>query len=352
MDRAGNFYGTTLTGGEGQVGTVFKMTRRGSGWIFATLYSFHGPDGSNPQARVIIGPDGSLYGTTTNGGSANQGTVFRLQPPASFCRAVVCPWTETVVHSFQGGSDGRMPTFGDLTFDQAGNIYGTTPNGGATTGCNGLGCGTVYKLTPSNGGWTESILYNCQPAGGPQVPYGGVIFDAAGNLYGASVAGGAAGGGAVFKLTPSAGGWTESVIYSFTDGADGGNPYGGLIIDQAGNLYGMTNLWGQGDGGTAYELTPSGGGWSFHLLYSFTAYVGSVAKLAMDPAGNLYGTLGDSDTQVFRLTPSNGGWTETSFNGGLGAGLLGNVVLDASGNIYTTAGGGVSGDGVVFEITP
>ena len=166
MDRAGNFYGTASTGGNTTgncairnphgCGTVFQLSRKGSGWLLTPIYTFSGPDGSNPQARVIVGPDGSLYGTTIYGGDANEGTVFNLRPPASACKSALCPWTETVLHSFQGFTDGAEPTFGDLVFDGAGNIYGTTPHGGQ--GDNG----TVYKLTHSNGGWTETVLYRFQ----------------------------------------------------------------------------------------------------------------------------------------------------------------------------------------------
>src|ERR1035438_2492489 len=138
MDRAGNLYGTASTGGNTSActypnppgcGTVFKLSREGSGWVFTTLYTFSGPDGARPMARVIIGPDGSLYGTTSSGGTGpcsygsapGCGTVFNLRPPAAACKSALCPWTETVLYSFQGFTDGAEPTFGDLVFDGAGN---------------------------------------------------------------------------------------------------------------------------------------------------------------------------------------------------------------------------------------
>ena len=345
MDREGNLYGTAYQGGNlsdcGSLGcgTVFKLTHSNSGWLLNVLYTFHGPDGANPMARVIFGPDGSLYGTTVYGGSANQGTVFKLTPPPSACRTALCPWTETVLHSFQGGGDGEQPALGDLVFDQAGNIYGTTPYGGLPSGCYGATCGVVYELTPSNGGWTEEILYRFSGGDDGGNPFAGLIFDTAGNLYGAT-AYGESFCGVVYKLTPSGSRWSESVISSFT-GLEPCHPEGGLIFDQAGNLYGVDS-----QDGVVYELTPSGGTWTLSQLYNFDAYQGSFAKLAMDPAGNLYGTLFIADSEVFKLTPSNGGWTQTGFSGGDGLYPFGNVILDANGNVYGTA------SSVAFEITP
>jgi uncharacterized repeat protein (TIGR03803 family) len=354
MDQAGNLYGTAAHGGHtggacgsGGCGTVFKLKHEASGWILNPLYTFTGPDGNSPQARVIFGPDGNLYGTTTYGGTANQGTVFKLSPPPSACKAFLCPWRETVLYSFQGGSDGEQPQYGDLVFDQQGNIYGTTPYGGAGSGCD-ASCGVVYKLSVSTG-WTESILYRFTGGDDGGYPYAGVIFDATGNLYGTTEYGGTETEGVVYKLSPSGSGWTESVVYNFT--FPFGEPYSGLIFDQAGNLYGATS---EGTAPFVYELTPAGDAWTFNQLYQFeNTYVGPLAKLTMDPAGNLYGTVADGNVEVFRLTLSDGQWTQTGFNGGAGDGPTGSVILDASGNVYTTApAGGTYGDGVVFEITP
>jgi uncharacterized repeat protein (TIGR03803 family) len=356
MDRAGNLYGAASTGGNTSggcsypnppgCGTVFKLSRKGSGWVLTTLYTFSGPDGRNPQTRVIIGPDGSLYGTTSLGGDNNTGTVFNLRPPAAACKSALCPWTETVLHSFQGYGDGAQPTFGDLVFDAAGNIYGTTPHGGQGDR------GTVYKLTPSNGGWTETVLYQFQGGVDGATPYGGVVFDSAGNVWGTTGFGGTYNNGTIYELVPSGGGWTESVVYHFLGGSDGANPYAGLIVDQLGNFYGATF----GDNGTTpkvYELSPSNGGWTFSVLYSLGADQGIVGKLAMDAAGNLYGTNYYDVPEVFRLTPSNGIWTLSGSWGGIGYNPAGSVILDSSGNLYTTTQDGGPGEvGLVFEVTP
>ncbi|MGA2906032.1 MAG: choice-of-anchor tandem repeat GloVer-containing protein [Candidatus Korobacteraceae bacterium] len=359
MDRAGNLYGTASLGGYAGgdcyngCGIVFKLSHQGSGWTLDPLHTFIGTDGALPQARVIFGPDGNLYGTTTNGGLPGYGTIFRLQPSANACKTALCPWTETVLYSYQGGNDGESPQYGDLVFDQAGNIYGTTWGGGNHEGfCTEYGCGTVFELSPSNGGWRESVLYRFQGTNDGANPYAGVTFDTAGNIYGTTQAGGTSGVGTVYELTPSASGWTETILHNFSDGRDGGEPYGGLIFDQSGNLYGTTSTGGSEGGGTVFELTPSNGGWNFNVLYSFNAYMGSLAKLAMDTSGRLYGTILIGSPEVFQLTLSNGQWTQTGFNGSAGVYPFGNVIFDAAGNLYSTASeGGTEGKGVVFEIT-
>lgn len=363
MDRLGNLYGTASYGGNtggspcygGGCGTVFKLEHIGSSWMLNRLYAFSGPDGYVPQARVVFGPAGNLYGTTTYGGQSGAGVVFRLQPPAAACKTALCPWTETVLYSFSGGTDGANPTYGDLVFDQAGNIYGTTPAGGDPT-CK---CGVVYELSPSNGGWTETVLHTFHERNGEGLyPYAGVVFDPTGNLYGTTVSSFSRygyGAGTIYELTPSQGGWIENLLYVFTEEKDGNEPYGGLIFDSSGNLYGVTSCL-TGGPCTVYELSPSNGGWTFSVLYTFNGndvYEGSLAALTMDPAGNLYGTLALANQAVFRLTPSGGQWTLTGFNFPGEGFQMGNVILDASGNVYTTAAdGGNDSKGSVIEITP
>ncbi|MGC2110752.1 MAG: choice-of-anchor tandem repeat GloVer-containing protein [Candidatus Korobacteraceae bacterium] len=376
MDAAGNLYGTSASGGAGY-GTVFRLHYTSPDWTLSSLYTFQGgDDGSIPEARVIMRPDGALYGTTAGGGAGcpqagGCGTVFELRVPANATFTRLGSWMETVLYRFANGSDGGYPDSGDLTFDQAGNIYGTTALGG-NIGINGncnSGCGTVYKLTPPGGSWTETVLYaftNDNHDG--TFPNAGVILDNSGNLYGTTIYGGADDEGTVFKLTSSNGGWAESILYNFTGGSDGSNPYTGLIFDQAGSLYGATIARGSGNGGTVFELTSLNGSWTFTLLTSLSGETGDGpdGSLIMDAAGNLYGTTyGDGAYgagSVFRLSPSNGSWTYTSlhdFTAGSDGGYPQcSLILDANGNLYgTTGAGGTSsncqgGCGVVFEITP
>jgi uncharacterized repeat protein (TIGR03803 family) len=364
IDKAGNLYSTAYTGGAGY-GTVYRMKRSGSNWVFNPLYSFAGgTDGANPVARVVFGPDGSLYGTTLFGGvvgcgDSGCGTVFNLRPSARACTTALCPWTETVLHRFSGDPDGNYPEFSDVIFNQMGNLYGVTYDGG--TG----GLGTVYQLTPSGSGWTESVLYGFPGRGNDGVFPNAVTLDNAGNLYGTTFNGGLSNDGTVFEMTYSVGiGWTENLLYSFQNGNDGSLPIAGLIFDQSGNLYGATTNGGSGGGGTVFELTPSGGGWKYTLLYSFTGgyRCGPVGNLVMDGAGNLYGTtVCDGTNQagnVFKLTPSGPTWTYTSlhdFTGGSDGGIsTSNLIFDTNGNLYGTTiyGGGPQNYGVVFQITP
>ena len=362
IDKAGNLYGTASGGGSYGNGTVFKLSHKGSGWVFTPLYSFQPPpDGSGP-GPVVFGSDGSLYGTTYLGGlkdcvydQTTCGTVFNLKPPASACKTALCPWTETVLYRFPDDSNSN-PT--GLTFDPAGNMYIPTSGGNEYY--------AVAKLASSNGGWQETL--QC-PSGGYSVS--SVILDATGNLYGVVDGGGAYGQGYVFQLNMS-GGCLWNGLYSFQGGSDGGSPAGGLIFDNSGNLYGTTEGGGEGGGGTVFELLPSNGNWTFSLLYSLTGGYGPVASLTMDAAGNLYGTTFGGGAyaagSVFKLTPSGGSWTYTDLHDFCsspgcsdGEAVASNVTLDANGNLYGTAlwGGDTSGDchglvgcGTVWEITP
>ena len=220
VDKAGNFYGTTFAGGSSKLGTAYRLKRSGSSWVADGLYSFLGgaSDGAEPLGRVIFGPDGSLYGTASVGGtgqfcSVGCGTVFKLRPPATFCRSVSCPWIETVLYQFGGIPDGGFPT-GELAFDDAGNLYGTNFIGGRDSG-------TVYELTPSGNGWTESIVHSFSYSDGA-APFGGVIFDNAGNLYGTTEEGSYDYRGTVFQFTKSGSGWTGTLLSIFQGTNDGG----------------------------------------------------------------------------------------------------------------------------------
>lgn len=362
MDKPGNLYGTSEFGGTGN-GTVFRLVHKNSSWLFTPLYSFAGGnDGASPQATVVVGPDGALYGTTPSGGIGH-GTVFRVAPSPAACKTALCPWTETVLYRFAGGTDGDSPV-GAVVFDKSGNLYGTTYFGGVGT-CNGnYTCGVVYKLTHSGGTWTESVLYQFAGDSDGGAPAAALIFDSAGNLYGTTTVGGANNQGTVFELTPSGSGWAESLLYSF-NGSDGNQPAGGLVFDSSGNLYGTTVSGGTKNGGTAYELTFSAGVWTESRLYSFGAHDGDglspYCTLLLNANGDLYGTTSagglNNAGNVFTLTPADGGWTSAvvhAFNPSTdGAYPFSSLIFDAKGDLFgTTDSGGTSGYGIVFEITP
>ena len=366
MDKAGNLYGTTFNGGAGY-GTVFRLKLANGHWVLNPLYTFMGgSDGAGPTSGVVFGPDGSLYGTTTFGGGGGCngiflgcGTVYRLRPPLTACKSVLCPWTETVLYRFQGGSDGLYPMYGALLFDKAGDIYGTVYGGG-------VHAGEVYELTPSGGGYTFNTLYGFTGGADGGLPYSALVFDSAGNLYGTTSSGGnpgcELGCGVVFELTHGGSGWTEKVLYSFTGGSDGGEPFAGVIFDTQGNLYGGTFTDQGGGGGALFELTPSNGSWNFNLLYGLSGYGGPVNSLSLDSVtGNLYGTTSDDGANgwggAFKLTPSSGGWTYEPLydftNGSDGAQPYGGLVIDSSGHLFgTTTHGGNNSNGVVYEIMP
>ena len=376
FDQAGNLYGTTASGGASGLGTVFKLTPDSDGrWAETVIHSFGGGnDGVAPLATLTFDPAGNLYGTTFSGGANSSGTVFQLTPNSDGS------WTESVLYAFCSVSncgDGASP-LDSLIFDDAGSLYGTTREGGSSSGCNS-GCGTVFKLAPnSDGSWTESVLYSfCSVKGcrDGRTPYfAGVIFDQVGNLYGTTYYGGRSakcggqGCGTVFKLAHNSdGSWTESVLHTFcflSGCRDGAGPLDSLISDQAGNVYGTTEF--SDAGGLVFQLMPNAdGSWKEKVLHSFKGgRDGTVpeAPLTFDVAGNLYGTTfeggqGGGAGVVFKLAPtSKGGWHETvlhAFRDHPGSLPYAGVTFDAAGNIYgTTSGDSNSTFGSAFEITP
>ncbi|HEX4159395.1 MAG TPA: choice-of-anchor tandem repeat GloVer-containing protein [Rhizomicrobium sp.] len=322
------------------------------------LYTFQGsPDGAFPEAGLIGDKAGNLYGTTFHGGntgcnfSAGCGTVFKLAPDG----------TETVLYTFTGGSDGGEPTNGDaLIRDAKGNLYGTTGEGGADD------AGVVFRIAPDG---KEKVLYSFTGGNDGNIPRG-VILDKAGNLYGTTILGGANGVGTVFKLTKTKGGnYTESVLHSFGSGSDGTRPYGGVIEDEAGNLFGATNTGGPNNDGVVYKITPDG---SETVLYAFTGGsdggVPGYESLIQDSAGNLYGTTVVGGNQacsqgcgtVFKVSPEGEETVLYAFSGFAdGMNPWSGVSMDRKGNLYgVTLGGGNGGCdpdescGTVYKLTP
>jgi uncharacterized repeat protein (TIGR03803 family) len=377
FDAEGNLYGTTSSGGPNGHGTVFRLSRvSGGGWTENVLYSFTGGrDGSDPGASLTFDAQGSLYGTTESGGAHDNGIVFQLTPHSGG------KWKETVLHSFAGGPDGENP-LGSLVFDSAGNLYGTTPTGGEP-----FGLGTVFKLAPVGGSWKETIIHRFSGGDGGNAPVAGLVFDAAGNLYGTTAFGGSAGCGGsgcgiVFQLKPMGKEkWTSQVLHRFSGGRDGMSPASNLIFDAADNLYGTTVAGGNsgcGDQfgcGTVFELSSAPKNeWKEVLIYRFKGGLGGAsprAGLALDTTGNLYGTTTSGGGSgrcgphvgcgtVFELEPpesSGGKWQAVvlhRFNTKQdGIMPSSEPILDATGDIYgTTQGGGTTNAGIVFEITP
>ena len=344
----------------GPVGNIYQLSRYGSRWLFSLLYSFlGGNDGLDPQSELTAGPDGLLYGTTHNGGGSGCymgsgcGTVYRLRPSPSVATRVFAGGSDEILYRFTGGSDGSNP-LGRLIFDSAGNIYGTTLNGGLN------GFGSVYELTPGTSGWTYHQLYSFIGGAGGASPLSDLMFDQGGNLYGATYTGGFANCGTVYELTPSEGAWTRQTLYAFHGTTDSGNPLG-LVMDSSGILYGNTIGGGcyrgvcqQGVGAsTVFQLAPSNGSWNYTVLNNYSGLY--EADISIDPAGSLYVNVA-YPSYVFRLSRSSGSWVYTDlhdFNNDDGFWPLGKLAFDNEGNVYgVTSSGGTTGAGVVYEITP
>jgi uncharacterized repeat protein (TIGR03803 family) len=330
-----------------------------NGWKEETLYSFKGPNGSTPAGGLAISSLGNLYGTTKLGGANGVGVVFEL------LESSLGAWTYRIIHQFGGGKDGQYPS-GNLVFDSAGNLYGTTQGGGAYgNGTETVG-GTAFKLTPnSSGTWSETVIHSFGNGTDGAEPRSGATLDDSGNVYGTTYNGGSLGFGAVFEVSPQAhGGWKESVLYSFDiQSGDGFHPVGGVVLDALGNLYGTNIFGGSLGGGTVFELSQSAGMWTESVLWGFqgtTRNASPYSGLVFDSAGNLYGTTAyaPSTGSVFELSPIGGGyWNETNlftFNTTQGSKPgIGSLAIDSKGNLYGGAqAGGANLDGVIFEVTP
>ncbi len=356
FDASGNLYGTTFKGGAIKYGIVFELTPVGGSWNEKVVHTFIHTDGHSPLGGLSLDATGHLYGTTSAGGTYNHGAAFQLTPNPRGS------WGERVLRNFNLEGFG---SWGNLVFDSSGNLYGVTEAGGA------FGYGSVFELIPqADGTWSEKVLHSFASGMDGAYPYLGVILDSVGNLYGTTANGGAYGQGTVFEIAHAGGTWTENVLHSFKaqSTTDGYQPSGGLIFDAAGNLYGTTGSGGTFGFGTIFELARNAGGtWTEQLLYSFNNAngdgVGPFAGLTFDAHGNLYGTTSGGGAggrgTVFELQPAvGGGWTETvlhsfSNDGTDGTTPYAGVILDAAGNLYgTTSAGGTYNHGTVYEVTP
>ncbi len=338
-DGNGNLYGTTYQGGTSGNGTVFKLSPTGTETV---LYSFTGGnDGGIPYAGLVMDASGNLYGTTVAGGASGNGTVFK----------VASDGTETVLWTFTGGNDGASP-LGRLKLDKKGNLYGTAYLGGAS------GNGNVFKLSPKG---KETVLYSFTGGSDGANPFAGLIRDKRGNLYGTTSAGGAAYSGTAFKLAKDG---TFTLLYSFCSQSrctDGGTPFGGLIADTQGNLYGTTSYGGNNtDNGTVFKLTPNG---AYTVLYTFCSQTGCsdggipYDGMIADKQGNLYGTTssGGNDTvngTVFALSAGGGYSVLYTFTGGSDGGApFASLMKGTKGEFFgTTTSGGAYGSGTVFKL--
>jgi uncharacterized repeat protein (TIGR03803 family) len=358
VDAAGNLYGTSVLGGDFGGGTVWRLSPVGGSWVHTVLYSFTGgADGGEPYKGVTLDKAGNLYGTAVTGGSGSCeggcGVTYKLTKTGD-------TWSQTIIHAFTGGLDGSGPG-ARVAVDKRGYVYGMTPTGGAS------GLGTIYALHPeANGSYKLRVIHAFTGGSDGSSGSAGKLLLRGGHIYGAATTGGTNGSGTIFELTPAHGGeWDFKTLYSFQGAPDGSFPYGALLFDASGNLYGTTYYGGTNGLGAIYKLSPDGaGGWSETVLYSFKSGTdgnSSISNLVSDAAGNLYGTTSEGGLgsgTIFELSPNQDGtWTESiphSFQGSPdGAFPYAGMVDDGTGTFYgATVHGGGDGDGTIYKFTP
>src|SRR5215475_12288748 len=356
MDSTGNLYGSSVQGGTFGGGTVFQITPAG---VHTVLYNFTGgADGGEPYKGVTLDSHGNLYGTAVTGGGGGCeggcGVLYKLTKTGS-------TWTQSVIHTFTGGTDGSGPG-SPVAIDKQGNIYGTTPTGGAN------GVGVVYQMKPNGSGWTFKVIHaftgGTDGSGGSA---GRFFIDTAGNLFNVCTTGGAQGFGVVYEISPNQGKWKFTTLYAFKDQPDGASPYGGVVFDKAGNLYGTTYYAGAHDLGTVYKLTRTGATWTESVLYSFKGGMDGaspISSLVADTAGNFYGTTSEGGATscgcgvIYKLAKNaSGKYTESvvyRFPGQPSAGFAYNGMINGkAGSLYgATVHGGNGNDGAVYQFTP
>jgi len=376
-DKAGNLYSIASNGGDavnGQgAGGIFELSppaTKGGVWKYTPIYLFSSQStGYHPIGDMVMDANGALYGVTQAGGvgGSGNGVVYQLVPPAVRGGA----WTENVLYAFTAGDDGAQPDAG-LAFDKTGNLYGTTSTGGS------LGGGVVFELSPpavSGGAWTFNVLFSFDATSdspGGCSPFGTLLPNFSGGLFGTTSDCGANGGGVAFELTPPANGqgaWTETVLHSFvyfTDSADGSGPFARLTPGTKGVLFGTTEGGGTTGAGVVYELVPpatKGGAWTENVLYNFESSSGGIypsGGVTLTSGGALYGCLLFGTTSdggvVYKLAPpavSGDPWTETPLVVFSGTVIPEGTPLFSGGAIFaTTFKGGTNGTGSVFKLNP
>jgi uncharacterized repeat protein (TIGR03803 family) len=358
-DAAGNFYGTTYDGGAHNFGTVYRLSLNSSGGFTETiLYSFKGgsTDGAEPHSSLFRDSAGNLYGTTLTGG-----IVGSTCNAGNFASPIGCgiifklsptttgQWTETVLHRFSGPDGGN--SFTGLVRDASGNFYGATIAGGSK------GLGVIFKLSLSSTGWKETVLHNFTGGTDGALPFiqcATLAMDAAGDLYGSTYRGGAANAGTVFKLSPpvtTTGLWTETILYTFKGGSDGSEPFTGVILDKSGNVYGTTTFGGTAgnNGGIVFELTAANG-YAKTVLHNFSRLSDPAEDFPNAITFDASGNLwGTTEYALFKLTHGTGGsWTETVPWNWNGFTGFTPVIIDSHGNVWGT----VTWGGVAFKVVP
>lgn len=337
FDPAGNLYSTTNLGGanDSNYGTVFELSPNGTETLLHTfIYTPNGTDGESPSAGLVRDSSGNLYGTTPFGGTHNMGTIFEIDSSG----------TESILHNFSGGAaDGAYPFFANLIMDSAGNLYGTTNEGGA------FASGTVYQLSP---GGVLSVLYAFTGGKDGAFPYSSLVMDPAGNLYGIAER--------IFRLSPNgSGGWQETVLYTFKGGSDGQDPIYGLALSPNGHLYGSTEQGGSGGCGVIYGAGTNG---EEKVIYTFSA-LGSGDGCApigtlLFQNGTLYGVTGSGGAfgqgTIFSISSTGIETILHSFNSSTDGGQpVAGLVRGPHGALYGTANtGGANNAGTVFKIVP
>jgi uncharacterized repeat protein (TIGR03803 family) len=338
-------------GGPTTHGELYQLRQRHGAWKYSTLYTFHGPDGDAPRGPFFEDAEGSLYGATIYGGSANSGTVFEWNPEG-----------ETVLYSFAGGAnDGSGPLPAMLHDETTGAFTGMTQFGGSAN------CGIVFQLTPSAGVWTETVLYAFKGGSDGCLPVGHLKMDGSGNLFGVTYSGGPANTGAVFELSKTGQTWTETVIYTLPGDLKGGSPSDIDLDTKNGRIYGVATGTGfKGERGTVFEVEQRDGVWQGRTIYAFKGKADGKIPSDIKLVGRtLYGTTQRGGTAkkgtIFKLVrqKSPKSWQETIVHDFLGSPDDGAVPLSAlawdprKGVLYgVTVEGGQNDRGTVYQFEP